>query len=94
MQANGKEPAAAAATAAPSTEAAPEQPSTSSFVSGSVLRLDFDGEGALPDFNAIKEAFGGREAGVRFVEVAEEVGALSGNGKEACWDCSRMRALT
>ena len=76
VQPDGKEPAAVAAPAAdgPSADGASEQPSTSSsFISGSVLRVHFAGEGALPDFATVREALGGRDAGIRFVEVVEEV---------------------
>ena len=73
MQPEAQGEAAAGASGANGTA----EPSTSSsFIPGSVLRLHFAGEGALPDYSAVKEALGGREAGVRFVETSDEVRAL------------------
>ena len=85
VQPAGKEAAAAAAPApaadSPSADGASEQPSTSaSFIPGSVLRVHLAGEGALPDFATVREALGGRDAGIRFVEVVGEVSLCGTTG--------------
>ena len=42
-------------------------------MSGSVLRVSFEGEGDLPGWQVICQALGGRDLGVRFAELQPEV---------------------
>ena len=51
-------------------EAKVQQPT---FIPGSVLRVTFPGEEAMPAYQAINHALGGRDAGVRFTEMLPEV---------------------
>ena len=41
-------------------------------MAGSVLRVTLEGEGNLPGYQAINQALGGRDAGVRFTEMRSE----------------------